>query len=63
MKIIFMGTPEFSVPVLEALATVHEVVASTASRRARRGGARPTAPARCRRGPRLWACRCATRSR
>ncbi|RGP38270.1 methionyl-tRNA formyltransferase [Pseudotabrizicola alkalilacus] len=27
MKIIFMGTPEFSVPVLEALAARHEVVA------------------------------------
>jgi methionyl-tRNA formyltransferase len=27
MKIIFMGTPEFSVPVLEALATRHEVLA------------------------------------
>lgn len=27
MKIIFMGTPEFSVPVLDALAAEHEVVA------------------------------------
>ncbi len=27
MKIIFMGTPEFSVPVLEALAQQHEIVA------------------------------------
>jgi methionyl-tRNA formyltransferase len=27
MKIIFMGTPEFSVPVLQALAEVHEIVA------------------------------------
>ncbi|MFV0493206.1 MAG: methionyl-tRNA formyltransferase [Pseudorhodobacter sp.] len=27
MRIIFMGTPEFSVPVLEALATRHEVIA------------------------------------
>ncbi len=27
MKIIFMGTPEFSVPVLEALHEVHEIVA------------------------------------
>jgi methionyl-tRNA formyltransferase len=27
MKIIFMGTPEFSVPVLEALHQVHEIVA------------------------------------
>jgi methionyl-tRNA formyltransferase len=27
MKVIFMGTPEFSVPVLEALAAKHEVVA------------------------------------
>jgi methionyl-tRNA formyltransferase len=26
MRIVFMGTPEFSVPVLEALARVHEVV-------------------------------------
>ncbi|GGW33950.1 methionyl-tRNA formyltransferase [Gemmobacter lanyuensis] len=26
MKIVFMGTPEFSVPVLEALARAHEVV-------------------------------------
>jgi methionyl-tRNA formyltransferase len=26
MKVIFMGTPEFSVPVLEALARAHEVV-------------------------------------
>lgn len=27
MRVIFMGTPEFSVPVLEALAATHEVVA------------------------------------
>jgi methionyl-tRNA formyltransferase len=27
MKIIFMGTPEFSVPVLQALAEMHEIVA------------------------------------
>ena len=27
MKVVFMGTPEFSVPVLEALAARHEVVA------------------------------------
>jgi len=27
MRVIFMGTPEFSVPVLEALAEAHEVVA------------------------------------
>ncbi len=27
MKIIFMGTPEFSVPVLEALHQRHEIVA------------------------------------
>ena len=27
MKVVFMGTPEFSVPVLEALATKHEIVA------------------------------------
>jgi methionyl-tRNA formyltransferase len=27
MKIVFMGTPEFSVPVLEALHQVHEIVA------------------------------------
>ncbi|OOY23247.1 methionyl-tRNA formyltransferase [Thioclava sediminum] len=27
MRVIFMGTPEFSVPVLEALADAHEVVA------------------------------------
>ena len=27
MKIIFMGTPEFSVPVLEALHGAHEIVA------------------------------------
>lgn len=26
MRVVFMGTPEFSVPVLEALARVHEVV-------------------------------------
>ena len=26
MKIVFMGTPDFSVPVLEALAKEHEVV-------------------------------------
>ena len=26
MKVIFMGTPDFSVPVLEALATHHEVI-------------------------------------
>jgi methionyl-tRNA formyltransferase len=27
MRVVFMGTPEFSVPVLEALASAHEVVA------------------------------------
>ena len=27
MKVVFMGTPEFSVPVLEAVAAAHEVVA------------------------------------
>jgi len=27
MKIIFMGTPDFSVPVLEALHQAHEIVA------------------------------------
>ncbi len=27
MKIVFMGTPEFSVPVLEAIAALHDVVA------------------------------------
>lgn len=27
MKVVFMGTPEFSVPVLEALAAAHQVVA------------------------------------
>ncbi len=26
MRVVFMGTPEFSVPVLEALARAHEVV-------------------------------------
>ena len=26
MKVVFMGTPEFSVPILQALARVHEVV-------------------------------------
>jgi methionyl-tRNA formyltransferase len=27
MKLVFMGTPEFSVPVLEALHQAHEIVA------------------------------------
>ena len=27
MKIVFMGTPDFSVPALEELAKVHQVVA------------------------------------
>ncbi|MDZ4136259.1 MAG: methionyl-tRNA formyltransferase, partial [Paracoccaceae bacterium] len=27
MKIIFMGTPDFSVPILEALAKAHDIVA------------------------------------
>lgn len=26
MKVVFMGTPDFSVPALEALAAAHEVV-------------------------------------
>lgn len=45
MKIIFMGTPEFSVPVLEALAARHQIVAvySQPPRPAGRGKAeRPT---------------------
>ncbi|MEF3048320.1 methionyl-tRNA formyltransferase [Pseudotabrizicola sp. L79] len=46
MKIVFMGTPEFSVPVLEALAAQHDVVAvyTQPPRPAGRGKAdRPTA--------------------
>ncbi|MFZ1725127.1 MAG: methionyl-tRNA formyltransferase, partial [Albidovulum sp.] len=27
MKIVFMGTPEFSAPALDALAAAHQVVA------------------------------------
>ncbi|TQS70261.1 methionyl-tRNA formyltransferase [Rhodobacteraceae bacterium] len=46
MRVIFMGTPDFSVPVLEALARAHEVVAvySQPPRPAGRGKSlRPTA--------------------
>ena len=64
MKIVFMGTPEFSVPVLEALAAAHEVVCVYCQppRPAGRGKAdRPQPGAGAR--PRRWACRCGTRFR
>ena len=50
MRVIFMGTPEFSVPVLEALATRHEVVAvySQPPRPAGRGKAFRPSPVQAR---------------
>lgn len=35
MKIVFMGTPDFAVPVLEALSKEHEVVCVYTRRRKR----------------------------
>ena len=41
MRIIFMGSPDFAVPSLDALVDAgHDVVAAYASRRGRRGAAR-----------------------
>ncbi|MBD3785703.1 MAG: methionyl-tRNA formyltransferase [Sphingomonadales bacterium] len=50
MRVIFMGTPEFSVPVLEALAGAHEVVAvySQPPRPAGRGKALRPSPVQAR---------------
>ena len=50
MRVIFMGTPEFSVPVLEALAARHEVVAvySQPPRPAGRGKALRPSPVQAR---------------
>jgi len=50
MRVIFMGTPEFSVPVLEALAAAHEVVAvySQPPRPAGRGKALRPSPVQAR---------------
>ena len=55
MRIIFMGSPDFAVPSLEALVEAgHDVVAAYASRPARPGGARPSARPPCKSGPRHW---------
>lgn len=50
MRVVFMGTPEFSVPVLEALAAKHEVVAvySQPPRPAGRGKALRPSPVQAR---------------
>lgn len=50
MRVVFMGTPEFSVPVLEALAAAHEVVAvySQPPRPAGRGKALRPSPVQAR---------------
>ncbi|MGL6209152.1 MAG: methionyl-tRNA formyltransferase, partial [Paracoccaceae bacterium] len=50
MKVVFMGTPEFSVPVLEAVAARHEVVAvySQPPRPAGRGKADRPSPVQAR---------------
>jgi methionyl-tRNA formyltransferase len=50
MKIVFMGTPEFSVPVLDALHQVHEIVAVYCQppRRAGRGKAERPSPVQAR---------------
>jgi methionyl-tRNA formyltransferase len=39
MRIIFMGTPDFAVPALDALARGHEVVAVYSQPRVPAGGA------------------------
>ena len=46
MRIVFMGTPEFSVPILQALAAQHEIVAvySQPPRPAGRGKAERKSP-------------------
>jgi methionyl-tRNA formyltransferase len=55
MRVVFMGTPEFSVPVLEALVDAgHEIAAVYCQPPGRPAGGRTCAPARCRRGPRRW---------
>jgi folate-dependent phosphoribosylglycinamide formyltransferase PurN len=63
MKIIFMGTPDFSVPVLDALHQAHEIVAVYCQppRPAGRGKADRPSPVQTR--ARRWVCRCGTRSR
>ena len=64
MRIVFMGTPDFSVPVLDAL-----IAGGPRDRRrlfpaAAPGGPRQEAAPdrRCRPAPRRWASRCATRN-
>ncbi len=63
MRVIFMGTPEFSVPALEAVAAAHEVVCVYTQPPRPAGRARRCARLRCRRGPRRWGCLCGIRCR
>ena len=64
MRIVFMGSPDFAVPSLEALVEAgHEVVAVYASRRGRPGAARPSARPRSMSGPRQLGIRCGRRGR
>ncbi len=62
VRLAFMGSPDFAVPALRALAAAgHEVAAVYASRRDRPHRGQRDTPARCTRRPRRWACRCARR--
>jgi peptide deformylase len=64
LRCIFMGTPEFSVPTLARMIDDgHNVSASTASRRARRAAAWPSASLRFTSSPRAGASRSARRFR
>jgi len=63
MRIIFMGSPEFSVPVLDALVQAgHEIACVYCQPPRPAGRGKKDARPRCRRGPRRWACPCATLS-
>ena len=63
MRIVFMGTPDFAVPMLEALVAAGHDVVAVYSQPPRRGGARQGVDALARPGarPRRWGSRCARR--
>jgi methionyl-tRNA formyltransferase len=60
MRVIFMGTPDFSVPALEAVHAEHDVVCVYTSPRAPQAVARNPDQHLCRPAPRHWGWRCAT---
>jgi methionyl-tRNA formyltransferase len=63
MRIVFMGTPDFSVPVLDALVDAgHEIACVYCQPPRPAGRGKKDRPSPVQNGPRRWACRCGTRS-